>query len=48
MKKAGAAITVLAGNTVQRLRLLGERGLSLWIETSEYRAIFDAGQGWGL
>lgn len=38
-------ITVLIENTVAKpLDLLGEHGLSLWVETPEHRFLYDAGQ----
>ncbi len=45
MKGAGITITVLAENTAQGMGLLGEHGLSLWIETPESCVLFDTGQG---
>ena len=45
MKNAGVTITVLAENTAQGMGLLGEHGLSLWIDTLETCALFDTGQG---
>jgi 7,8-dihydropterin-6-yl-methyl-4-(beta-D-ribofuranosyl)aminobenzene 5'-phosphate synthase len=41
-------ITVLAENTAGRMGLLGEHGLSLWIETAESCVLFDTGQGLAL
>jgi 7,8-dihydropterin-6-yl-methyl-4-(beta-D-ribofuranosyl)aminobenzene 5'-phosphate synthase len=38
-------ITILAENTAQGTGLLGEHGLSLWIETPESCVLFDTGQG---
>ncbi len=38
-------ITVLVENTVGRPGLLGEHGLSLWIELGAMRILFDTGQG---
>lgn len=48
MKKIGATITVLAENTAQGMGLLGEHGLSLWVETPASRLLFDTGQGLAL
>jgi len=45
MKSSGLTIAVLADNTVQGLGLLGEHGLSLWIETPDTCVLFDTGQG---
>jgi 7,8-dihydropterin-6-yl-methyl-4-(beta-D-ribofuranosyl)aminobenzene 5'-phosphate synthase len=48
MRTAPHMITVLAENTAQGgqgLGLLGEHGLSLWIETVETCVLFDTGQG---
>lgn len=45
MKSAGVTLTVLAENTAQGMGLLGEHGLSLWIETPETCVLFDTGQG---
>lgn len=48
MKSAGVTITVLAENTAQGMGVLGEHGLSLWIETPETCVLFDTGQGLAL
>lgn len=48
MKSAGVTITVLAENMAQGMGLLGEHGLSLWIETPETCVLFDTGQGLAL
>ena len=48
MKSSGLTITVLAENTAQGMELLGEHGLSLWIETPETCGLFDTGQGLAL
>ena len=48
MKKTGATITVLAENTAQGTGLIGEHGLSLWVETPETCILFDTGQGLAL
>lgn len=38
-------VTVLAENTVQGLGLIGEHGLSLWVECAGTCVLFDTGQG---
>jgi 7,8-dihydropterin-6-yl-methyl-4-(beta-D-ribofuranosyl)aminobenzene 5'-phosphate synthase len=48
MKSGGVTITGLAENTAQGMGLLGEHGLSLWIETPETCVLFDTGQGLAL
>lgn len=48
MKNTRVTISVLAENTAQGMGLLGEHGLSLWIETPETCVLFDAGQGLAL
>jgi 7,8-dihydropterin-6-yl-methyl-4-(beta-D-ribofuranosyl)aminobenzene 5'-phosphate synthase len=48
MNSADVTITVLAENTAQGMGLLGEHGLSLWIETPETCVLFDTGQGLAL
>ena len=45
MNNLGVAIAVLAENTAPGLGLLGEHGLSLWLETPEACVLFDTGQG---
>ena len=45
MKSANVTITVLAENTAKGMGLLGEHGLSLWIESPETCVLFDTGQG---
>ena len=45
MSSLDITVTVLAENTAQGMGLLGEHGLSLWIETAETCALFDTGQG---
>jgi len=45
MNSSDITVTVLAENTAQGLGLLGEHGLSLWIETAETCVLFDTGQG---
>ena len=45
MNSSGITVTVLADNTAQGMGLLGEHGLSLWIETAETCVLFDTGQG---
>lgn len=39
------SITVLVENTAGKFDLLGEWGLSLWIETDEHCILYDTGQG---
>ena len=39
------SITALVENTVGNFDLLGEWGLSLWIEADEHRILYDTGQG---
>jgi len=41
-------ITLLAENTARGLGIIGEHGLSIWIETNSHRALFDTGQGMAL
>ncbi|TRZ68516.1 MAG: MBL fold metallo-hydrolase [Methanothrix sp.] len=48
MKITGTTITVLAENTAQGMGLIGEHGLSLWVETPETCMLFDTGQGLAL
>jgi 7,8-dihydropterin-6-yl-methyl-4-(beta-D-ribofuranosyl)aminobenzene 5'-phosphate synthase len=45
MSSLSITITVLAENTARGVGLLGEHGLSLWIETNEMCVLFDTGQG---
>jgi len=47
-KKNRLTITVLAENTAQGMGLIGEHGLSLWVETPEFCVLFDTGQGLAL
>lgn len=42
------SITILAENTARGPRILGEHGLSFWIETATHRVLFDTGQGMAL
>ena len=39
------SITALVENTAGKFDLLGEWGLSLWIEADEHRVLYDTGQG---
>ena len=48
MKDACAKITVLAENTAKGMDVVGELGLSLWIETDDTCVLFDTGQGMAL
>ena len=41
-------VTVLVENTAGAMGLLGEHGLSLWIETADGRVLFDAGTELGF
>jgi 7,8-dihydropterin-6-yl-methyl-4-(beta-D-ribofuranosyl)aminobenzene 5'-phosphate synthase len=45
MKNTDLSIAVLAENTARGADLLGEHGLSLWIETPDSCVLFDTGQG---
>lgn len=45
MSCSGVTVTVLAENTAQGMGLLGEHGLSVWVETAGQRVLFDTGQG---
>ncbi len=45
MNPSTLTVTVLAENTAQGSGLLGEHGLSLWIETAGTCVLFDTGQG---
>lgn len=40
-----ATITVLAENTARGPGILGEHGLSWWVDTGDHRLLFDTGQG---
>ena len=40
-----ATITVLVEDTAGSPGLIGEHGLSLWIDTGRHRVLFDTGQG---
>lgn len=46
--KHNVCITVLVENTVRKQGLWGEHGLAFWIDTGEYRVLFDTGQGHAL
>jgi 7,8-dihydropterin-6-yl-methyl-4-(beta-D-ribofuranosyl)aminobenzene 5'-phosphate synthase len=39
------SITALVENTTANFDLLGEWGLSLWIEADDHRILYDTGQG---
>jgi len=39
------SLTILSENTVRGAGLLGEHGLSYWLETGTHRVLFDTGQG---
>ena len=39
------SLTILSENTVRGAGLLGEHGLSYWLETGTQRVLFDTGQG---
>jgi 7,8-dihydropterin-6-yl-methyl-4-(beta-D-ribofuranosyl)aminobenzene 5'-phosphate synthase len=39
------SLTILSENTVREAGLLGEHGLSYWLETGTHRVLFDTGQG---
>lgn len=39
------SLTILSENTVRGAGLLGEHGLSYWIDTGTHRVLFDTGQG---
>jgi 7,8-dihydropterin-6-yl-methyl-4-(beta-D-ribofuranosyl)aminobenzene 5'-phosphate synthase len=41
-------VTVLAENTARGAGILGEHGLSFWIDTGMHRVLFDTGQGMAL
>jgi 7,8-dihydropterin-6-yl-methyl-4-(beta-D-ribofuranosyl)aminobenzene 5'-phosphate synthase len=41
---AHASLTFLVDNSTQRSDLLGEHGLSVWLETDEHCVLFDTGQ----
>jgi 7,8-dihydropterin-6-yl-methyl-4-(beta-D-ribofuranosyl)aminobenzene 5'-phosphate synthase len=41
-------ITVLVENTAGARGLLGEHGLSFWVEADSYKLLFDTGQGYAL
>ncbi len=38
-------LTILSENTVRAAGLLGEHGLSYWLDTGRHRVLFDTGQG---
>lgn len=42
------SITVLCENTARGMGVLGEHGLSFWIDTGTHRLLFDTGQGLAL
>lgn len=45
MSASQVAVSVIVENTAARTDLKAEHGLSLWIETSDARVLFDTGQG---
>jgi len=45
VEKEMISLTILSENTVRGAGLLGEHGLSYWIETGTHRVLFDTGQG---
>ena len=42
------SLTILSENTVRGAGLLGEHGLSYWLDTGAHRVLFDTGQGMAL
>ena len=48
MKQVRATVTVLAENTARGMHVIGEHGLSLWVETDDTCLLFDTGQGMAL
>lgn len=48
MNRREIKIQVLVENTANRIGVLGEHGLSYWIQTSERSILFDTGQGMAL
>jgi 7,8-dihydropterin-6-yl-methyl-4-(beta-D-ribofuranosyl)aminobenzene 5'-phosphate synthase len=42
------SLTVLVENTARGAGILGEHGLSYWIDTGAHRVLFDTGQGMAL
>lgn len=45
VEKEMISLTILSENTVRGAGLLGEHGLSYWLETGAHRVLFDTGQG---
>jgi 7,8-dihydropterin-6-yl-methyl-4-(beta-D-ribofuranosyl)aminobenzene 5'-phosphate synthase len=45
VEKKMISLTILSENTVRGAGLLGEHGLSYWLETGTHRVLFDTGQG---
>lgn len=48
MQNGHVTVTVLAENRARGMDVIGEHGLSLWIETDEACVLFDTGQGMAL
>jgi 7,8-dihydropterin-6-yl-methyl-4-(beta-D-ribofuranosyl)aminobenzene 5'-phosphate synthase len=42
------SVTILVENTARGAGILGEHGLSFWIDTGAHRVLFDTGQGMAL
>ena len=42
------SLTILVENTARGAGILGEHGLSYWIDTGAHRVLFDTGQGMAL
>ena len=45
VEKEMISLTILSENTVRGAGLLGEHGLSYWLDTGTHRVLFDTGQG---
>jgi len=45
VEKKMTSLTILSENTVRGAGLLGEHGLSYWLDTGTHRVLFDTGQG---
>lgn len=45
VEKEMISLTILSENTVRGAGLLGEHGLSYWLDTGAHRVLFDTGQG---
>ena len=48
LEKKMISLTILSENTVRGAGLLGEHGLSYWLDTGTHRVLFDTGQGMAL